>query len=289
MPEAPPLIEIEGLKTYFHTEAEVVRAVDDLSVRIPEGHTLGLVGESGSGKSVTSLSVMRLLPEVSARIEAGRISFLGTDLVRLPTDEMRKIRGADISMIFQEPGTSLNPVYRVGSQVMEAIMLHQDVSKAEARRRTIELFREVGIPEPERTPSGYRDYDPAVVDRIVFIRSGQSVGLTLRELGDVLQIRDRGQSPCSHVSDLIDNRIRYIDQRILWIPSHEPLTFPTKVQFVADTPGSEPVQTAIAPPVPELPPVCQKLLGAMSIGNREPFSTWPELTESGPSFWAVTA
>jgi peptide/nickel transport system ATP-binding protein len=144
------LIDIQGLKTYFHTEEGVVRAVDDLSVQIPEGHTLGLVGESGSGKSVTSLSIMRLLPEVSARIAGGRISFLGKDLVRLPIDEMRTIRGREISMIFQEPGTSLNPVYRAGNQVMEAIMLHQDVSRREARRRTVELFREVGIPEPER-------------------------------------------------------------------------------------------------------------------------------------------
>ncbi|MEX1094712.1 MAG: ABC transporter ATP-binding protein, partial [Planctomycetales bacterium] len=133
----------------FHTDDGVVRAVDDISLKIAPGHTLGLVGESGSGKSVTSLTIMRLLPEVSARIEAGRISFLGRDLVKLPRKQMERLRGDEISMIFQEPGTSLNPVYRVGAQVVEAIRLHQDVSKAEARRRTIELFHEVGIPDPE--------------------------------------------------------------------------------------------------------------------------------------------
>ena len=155
MPEAPTLIDIRGLKTWFHTEDQVVKAVDGLSIRIREGQTLGLVGESGSGKSVTSLSIMRLLPEVSARIEAGEISFLGRDLVRLPMKEMRRIRGRDISMIFQEPGTSLNPVYRVGSQVVEAIVLHQKVSRAEARRRAIALFDEVGIPDPQRRIDSY--------------------------------------------------------------------------------------------------------------------------------------
>lgn len=146
----PTLIDIRGLKTTFDTEDGVVRAVDDLSLSIREGHTLGLVGESGSGKSVTSLSIMRLLPETSASIDAGEIAFLGKDLVRLPQRDMQSIRGRDISMIFQEPGTSLNPVFRVGKQVMEAIVLHQKVSKTEARQRTIDLFREVGIPEPER-------------------------------------------------------------------------------------------------------------------------------------------
>jgi len=150
MSETTPLIDIQNLRTYFHTEQEVVRAVEDLSLSIREGYTLGLVGESGSGKSVTSLSIMRLLPDVSARIESGRITFGGRDLLQLPKSEMHQVRGAEISMIFQEPGTSLNPVYRVGAQVVEAIVLHQDVSKREARKRAIALFDEVGIPEPER-------------------------------------------------------------------------------------------------------------------------------------------
>ena len=155
MDEAATLLEVDRLNTWFETEQGDVRAVDDLAIRIPEGETLGLVGESGSGKSVTALSVMRLLPEISARVKADRVALLGRDLVQLPDREMRRIRGRDISMIFQEPGTSLNPVFKAGKQVMEAIILHQRVSKAEARKRTIELFREVGIPEPERRIDSY--------------------------------------------------------------------------------------------------------------------------------------
>lgn len=145
-----PVLQIEGLKTVFHTDEGLIKAVDDLTLTIRKGQTLGLVGESGSGKSVTSLSVMRLLPEASAEIAAGKISYLGKDLVHLPEAEMRRIRGSQIGMIFQEPGTSLNPVFRVGKQVTEAIQLHQRVGFQEAKKRTIELFKEVGIPEPER-------------------------------------------------------------------------------------------------------------------------------------------
>jgi peptide/nickel transport system ATP-binding protein len=152
---ALPLLEIQGLKTYFHSDQTVVKAVDEVSLRIEPGKTLGLVGESGSGKSVTSLTVMRLLPDVGAEIAGGSVSFLGRDLVKLPAREMRQVRGKDISMIFQEPGTSLNPLYRVGWQVSEAIRLHEKVTKAEAQERTIRLFREVGIPEPEQRIDRY--------------------------------------------------------------------------------------------------------------------------------------
>lgn len=147
------LLDIEGLTTSFHTEGQAVKAIDGLSLRIQEGHTLGLVGESGSGKSVTSLSIMRLLPKVTA--QAGKISFLGHDVVRMTSEELNKIRGRDMSMIFQEPGTSLNPVHRVGDQVAEVIRVHEKVSKAEARRRTIDLFNEVGIPESNRRVDNY--------------------------------------------------------------------------------------------------------------------------------------
>jgi ABC-type microcin C transport system duplicated ATPase subunit YejF len=129
------LLDIKDLRTYFHTEEGAVRAVDDVSLRLLAGHTLGIVGESGSGKSVTTLTVMRLLAH-TAKIETGRISFLGRDLVKLPEPEMRKIRGKDISMIFQEPMTSLNPVFTVGQQVDEAIRLHQGVSRRDARKRS---------------------------------------------------------------------------------------------------------------------------------------------------------
>ena len=148
------LLQVSHLATHFHTDNGVVKAVDDVSLQIEEGKTLGIVGESGSGKSVTSFSVMRLLGG-TGRIVEGSVSLLGRDLVRLPEPDMRKIRGKEISMIFQEPMTSLNPVFTVGWQVMEAIMIHQRVSKSEARRRTIDLFREVGIPEPESRVDSY--------------------------------------------------------------------------------------------------------------------------------------
>src|SRR3954467_10002662 len=145
----PTLLEISDLRTYFHTEDGVVKAVDDLSFTLEPGRTLGIVGESGSGKSVTSLSIMRLLSS-TAKIETGRISFLGRDLVRLPERQMQSIRGRDISMIFQEPMTSLNPVFTVGAQIMEAIILHQRLGKHEARQKAIELLREVKIKDPEQ-------------------------------------------------------------------------------------------------------------------------------------------
>ena len=148
------LVQVRELRTYFHTEQGVVAAVDDIAFDIESGKTLGIVGESGSGKSVTSLSIMRLL-ETSGRIETGQISFLGRDLVQLPEPALRKIRGKDISMIFQEPMTSLNPVFTVGAQVMEALVLHQRLSQAEARQRTIALFREVGISQPEQSVDSY--------------------------------------------------------------------------------------------------------------------------------------
>jgi peptide/nickel transport system ATP-binding protein len=152
--ETSPLLQVRNLRTYFDSEEGVVKAVDDISLQLEKGNTLGIVGESGSGKSVTCFSIMRLL-ESTGRIETGRISFLGRDLVRLPEPEMRPIRGSEISMIFQEPMTSLNPVFTAGDQVMEAILLHQNISKTEARLQTIGLFKEVGIPEPEQRVDAY--------------------------------------------------------------------------------------------------------------------------------------
>ena len=141
------IIEIQNLRTYFNTDNGVVKAVDDLSLTLMPGHTLGVVGESGSGKSVTSLTIMKLLA-ATAEINSGSVMFLGQDIVHLSEAEMRKLRGSEISMIFQEPMSSLNPVHKVGHQVMEAILEHQDVTKQEAQTRTIELFDEVGIPDP---------------------------------------------------------------------------------------------------------------------------------------------
>ena len=149
------ILTVEGLRTYFHTDEGLVKAVDNIDLTLDEGMTLGVVGESGSGKSVTSLTIMGLLPEKVAEIRSGTISFLGKNLLELSNHDLTKIRGRDIAMIFQEPMTSLNPVYRVGDQVAEAIIHHEQVSKAEARKRTIALFNEVGIPDPENRVDSY--------------------------------------------------------------------------------------------------------------------------------------
>lgn len=148
------LLEIKNLVTEFSTDGNVMKAVNDVSFTLNRGETIGIVGESGSGKSVTSLSVMRLIPNPPGRIANGEILFhkkdgTSTDLVHIDENEMRTIRGNDIAMIFQEPMTSLNPVFTCGDQVMEAILLHQKVSKKEAKEKTIALFKEVQLPRPE--------------------------------------------------------------------------------------------------------------------------------------------
>jgi peptide/nickel transport system ATP-binding protein len=148
MADAAPLLEIEGLKTHFFTRDGVVRAVDGVSFSVAAGETLAVVGESGCGKSVTSLSIMRLVASPPGRIVAGRIKFQGTDLLALSEREMRDIRGNDISMIFQEPMTSLNPVLTIGRQIGETLTLHQGMDRAAAEERAIEMLRLVGIPEP---------------------------------------------------------------------------------------------------------------------------------------------
>ncbi len=162
MSENYNLLEVKGLKTYFHTEEGVVKAVDDVSFEIKKGSTLGIVGESGCGKSVTSLSIMQLVPQPRGKIEGGGILYYETedkhiDITSLKphSREMRQIRGNQISMIFQEPMKSLNPVYTVGNQIIEAVRLHQGVSKAEARERAIEMLNLVGISAPKKRVDAY--------------------------------------------------------------------------------------------------------------------------------------
>ncbi len=149
------LLEIQGLSTYFHMETGVSKAVQDVSFYIDAGETLGLVGESGCGKSVTALSIMRLIPSPPGKIENGSILFRDRDLLGLTWKEMRKVRGNDIAMIFQEPMTSLNPVFTIGSQIIEAVKLHQKVGKAEARNRTVEMLKLVGISDPGQRVDEY--------------------------------------------------------------------------------------------------------------------------------------
>jgi peptide/nickel transport system ATP-binding protein len=155
MTTATPLLEIENLRTWFFTSDGVVRAVDGVSYSVAPGETLAVVGESGCGKSVTAMSVLRLLPSPPARIVSGAIRFEGRDLLTASEAEMRKIRGNEISMIFQEPMTSLNPVLTVGRQIAETLELHQGLSAADAQRRAVEMLETVRIPEAKRRADEY--------------------------------------------------------------------------------------------------------------------------------------
>ena len=150
-----PLLELKGLRTWFYTDEGIAKAVDGVDYVILPGETLGVVGESGCGKSVTALSIMRLIPQPPGKIVDGQILLRGVDLTQLPENEMRKIRGNEIGMIFQEPMTSLNPVFTVGDQIAEAVLLHQDVDKAGARQRAIEMLAKVKIPSPEERVDEY--------------------------------------------------------------------------------------------------------------------------------------
>jgi peptide/nickel transport system ATP-binding protein len=149
------LISVENLQIEFRTEDGVVPAVRGISFKIPKGKTVGLVGESGSGKSVTSLAMMRLIPNPPGRITAGQINFQGKDLLKISEKEMRELRGSKISMIFQEPMTSLNPVFTIGDQIAEVLILHKKLSRAEALDRTVELLEQVGIPDPKKRIGAY--------------------------------------------------------------------------------------------------------------------------------------
>lgn len=155
MNAAAPLLQIEALKTYFFTFEGVARAVDDVSFDLPKGEILGVVGESGCGKSVTAQSVMRLIPDPPGRIVQGHIRFDGRDLVRLTPERMRTIRGRRIAMIFQEPMTSLNPVYTMGEQIAEMFMQHLRLSRRESLDRAVEMLRKVQIPAPEKRVQAY--------------------------------------------------------------------------------------------------------------------------------------
>jgi peptide/nickel transport system ATP-binding protein len=149
-----PLLRVEDLRVEFPTEDGIVHAVDGITYQVHRGRTLAIVGESGSGKTVSSLTTLGLTRRQGARI-SGRILFEGCDLVALPEDELREIRGNDIAMIFQDPLSSLHPLYRVGTQLVEAVLAHRDVSKAKARERAVELLGLVGIPDPARRVDDY--------------------------------------------------------------------------------------------------------------------------------------
>ena len=149
------LIQIKNLKTFFNTEAGIAKAVNNVSFDIYKGEVLGIVGESGSGKSVTSMSINRLIPNPPGEIVDGEIIYKGEDLLKLSYDEMSSIRGKDISMIFQEPMTSLNPVLRVRTQMNEILVKHEGLTEEEATQKSIEMLDKVGIPEPSRRINDY--------------------------------------------------------------------------------------------------------------------------------------
>ena len=154
-PPEDVLLEIKGLKTYFFTEEGVVKAIESVDIEVYKSETLGLVGESGSGKSVTALSILGIVPDPPGKILAGQVLFHGQDLRRLSDADMRKIRGNQIAMIFQDPMTSLNPVFTVGDQISEAIMLHQKVTKKEAKEKSIKIMSLVGIPSADERVDNY--------------------------------------------------------------------------------------------------------------------------------------
>ena len=145
----PPLLRVEDLRVEFPTEDGVVKAVDGITYEVGRGRTLGVVGESGSGKSVAAMTVLGLTRAQGAKI-SGRVIFEGVDLLKLDEVALRQIRGNEIAMVFQDPSTALHPLYKVGAQIVEAVRAHQDVTKAQARARTIELLGLVGIPDPDR-------------------------------------------------------------------------------------------------------------------------------------------
>mgnify|MGYP001373577736 CR=1 FL=1 len=149
------LVEIKNLKTYFHTEAGTAKAVDDVSFDIYKGEVLGIVGESGSGKSVTSLSINRLIPNPPGEIVGGEILYKGMNLLSLSYDDMKDIRGKEIAMIFQEPMTSLNPVLKIGKQMNEVLIKHENLTNEEATLRSIDMLKSVGIPDPENRIDEY--------------------------------------------------------------------------------------------------------------------------------------
>lgn len=149
------LVEVKNLQTYFNIEGTWAKAVDGVSFDIYKGEVLGIVGESGSGKSVTALSLMKLIPDPPGRIVGGEILFKGKDIVKLSYEEMYNIRGSEIAMIFQEPMTSLNPVFKIGMQIAEVIQAHTKCDEAEAMKRAVDMLRAVGIPDPEKRINDY--------------------------------------------------------------------------------------------------------------------------------------
>ncbi|MDZ7800607.1 MAG: ABC transporter ATP-binding protein [Trueperaceae bacterium] len=215
MPSSDRLLDVRGLKTYFDTDEGTVKAVDGVSFHLDRGETLGVVGESGSGKSVTSLSTMRLIPQPPGRFAEGEIMFEGEDLLKKSERQMRKIRGNEISMIFQEPMTSLNPVYTVGDQIAEAIVLHQGKTKRQAMKSATDMLELVGIPEPAKRVRNYPHQLSGGMRQRVMIAMALSCGpklLIADEPTTALDVTIQAQ-----ILDLMRNLQKEIGMSILFI------------------------------------------------------------------------
>jgi oligopeptide transport system ATP-binding protein len=209
------LLDVKGLKTQFYTQDGVVNAVNGISYTLDEGETLGIVGESGCGKSVGVMSLMRLIPMPPGKIVAGQVLFEGRDLMKVSDEEMRSVRGNKISMIFQDPMTSLNPVITIGRQIGEALELHLGMSKAEARRRSIELLDKVGIPSAASRVDDYPHQFSGGMRQRVMIAMGLSCNpqlLIADEPTTALDVTIQAQ-----IVDLVKRLRDEIDMSIIWI------------------------------------------------------------------------
>ncbi|RLD05988.1 MAG: peptide ABC transporter ATP-binding protein [Chloroflexi bacterium] len=209
------LLEIKNLSTYFHTHEGVVRAVNDISYTVEAGEILGIVGESGSGKSVSMLSMMRLIPDPPGKIEKGEVIFAGKDLLKLSEEEMERVRGGEIAMIFQDPMTSLNPVLTIGFQIKEAIKLHQGMDETQASQRAIQLLEMVGIPNAADRIKDYPHQFSGGMRQRVMIAMGLSCTpdlLIADEPTTALDVTIQAQ-----IVDLIKDLQKKLEMTVIWI------------------------------------------------------------------------
>jgi len=210
-----PLLTINNLKTRFYTQEGVVHAVNDVSYSMQPGEILGVVGESGCGKSVHALSIMRLIPDPPGKIESGEIFFNGQNLLKLSNKEMRAIRGAQIAMVFQDPMTSLNPVFTVGQQIVEALMLHQDMNKKQAEDRAADLLTMVGIPQAKNRLDDYPHQFSGGMRQRAMIAMALSCNpklLIADEPTTALDVTIQAQ-----IVDLVENLQQELGMAIMWI------------------------------------------------------------------------
>lgn len=209
------LLEVKNLRTEFHTQDGVVHAVNGVSFHVDEGETLGLVGESGCGKSVSMLSVMRLIPMPPGKIVSGQVLFQGRDLIQVDDEEIRSVRGNKIAMVFQDPMTSLNPVLTINTQISEALELHLGMTKQQARKRTIELLKMVGIPEAERRVDDYPHQFSGGMRQRVMIAMALSCSpqlLIADEPTTALDVTIQAQ-----IIDIVKRLKRELGMAIIWI------------------------------------------------------------------------